>query len=195
MPGEVVFPEILETERLVLRRYGKPDAPAILDLVEKNRPHLIQSFAPMAKGVSEISAAESFVRGKAKQWDARRAFCYGIWRQDSQALIGQLQLKNIAWDIPSAELSYFIDSASQRQGFASEAISVVLRVAFTQLDFKRIFLRIIPSNQRSLLLAKKLGFVHEGLHRSEFRCGYGDLHDVHYFSLTPGDVGKGPVNS
>lgn len=93
-------------------------------------------------------------------------------------------MKNVVWDVPSAELSYFISSSAQRQGFATEAISRILRLAFEQLDFKRMFVRIIPSNKESILLANKLGFEHEGLHRNEFRCGFGELHDVHYFSLT-----------
>jgi RimJ/RimL family protein N-acetyltransferase len=113
-----------------------------------------------------------------------RLFCYGIWLKVSKQQIGQLQVKNIVWDVPSAELSYFIGSSTQRQGFATEAISGILRTAFKQLDFKRMFVRIIPSNEESIFLASKLGFKHEGLHRNEFRCGFGELHDVHYFSLT-----------
>jgi RimJ/RimL family protein N-acetyltransferase len=94
----------------------------------------------------------------------------------------------------SAELSYFIDNSSERQGFATEAISEILRVALEQLDFKRIFVRIISSNQGSIALANKLGFKHEGLHRNAFRCGFGELHDVHYFSVTTEDFRKGFTN-
>jgi RimJ/RimL family protein N-acetyltransferase len=98
------------------------------------------------------------------------------------------------WDVPSAELSYFIDSSSERQGFATESISVILRAAFEQVNFKRIFVRIIPSNQGSIALADKLGFKHEGLHRNAFRCGFGELHDVHYFSVTTEDFRTGFTN-
>jgi ribosomal-protein-alanine N-acetyltransferase len=77
--------------------------------------------------------------------------------------------------------------SSQRKGFATEAISVVLRTAFQDSDFNRIFVRIIPSNRKSLLLVEKLGFKQEGLHRNELQCGLGELHDVYYFSLTQED--------
>jgi RimJ/RimL family protein N-acetyltransferase len=187
MPSEVSFPEHLDTERLILRRYTSADAPGILEVVDKNRTRLIQNFSQMARGLSTIKDAESFVEIKTEQWNARCAFCYGVWLKGSKQQIGQLLVKNIVWDVPSAELSYFIDSSSQRQGFASEAISAILGTAFEQMDFKRMFVRIIPSNRESISLAKKLGFSHEGLHRNEFRCGYGELHDVHYFSLTPDD--------
>jgi RimJ/RimL family protein N-acetyltransferase len=187
MPGDATFPEPLETERLVLRQYGSADAASIFELVEKNRAQLLQNFSQMAKGLSQIEEAKVFVNDKADQWNGRKAFCYGIWLKASKEQIGQIQVKNIVWEVPSAELSYFIASSSQRQGFASEAISTILRAAFRELDFKRMFVRIVPSNRESMFLANKLGFKHEGVHRSEFRCGFGDLHDVHYFSLTTDD--------
>jgi len=191
MPGEVIFPEHLDTDRLVLRRYSNADAPTILELVDRNRDRLIRNFSQMAKSLSQGEDAKSFTEDKAEQWNTRKAFCYGIWRKASRELIGQLQVKNIAWDVPSAELSYFIDASSRRQGFATEAIAAIVRVAFQELDFKRMFVRIIPSNQESISLANKLGFKHEGLHRNEFRCGFGELHDVHYFSLTSDDFTAG----
>ena len=194
MPREVTFPELLETERLVLRRYRSVDAAGILELVDKNRARLVQNFSPMANALFRGEDVKSFVEDKTEQWNAGRAFCYGIWFKISEQQIGQLQVKNVVWDVPSAELSYFIDSSSERQGFATEAISGILRVALGQLDFKRIFVRIIPSNQRSIALANKLGFKHEGLHKNAFRCGFGELHDVHYFSVTMEDFRTGFTN-
>jgi len=141
----------------------------------------------MAKGLLQVQEAISFTEEKAEQWKARKAFCCDIWLKVSKEQLWQLQVKNVACDVPPAELSYFIGSSYQRQGFASETISAILRIAFAELDFMRVFVRIIPSNQHSLLLAKKLGFKHEGLHRNEFRCGFGELHDVHHFLLTIDD--------
>jgi len=191
MRGEVTFPERLDTERLVLRRYSSADAPGILELVDKNRDRLLQNFSRMAKGLSQAEDVKSFTEDKTEQWNTRKAFCYGIWLKASKEQIGQLQVKNIVWDVPSAELSYFIGRSAQRQGFATEAISAILCTAFKQLDFRRMFVRIIPSNKESISLATKLGFKHEGVHRNEFRCGFGDLHDVHYFSLTSDDFRTG----
>jgi RimJ/RimL family protein N-acetyltransferase len=187
MPCEGTFPEILDTERLVLRRYASADGAAILELIDKNRARLMQNFSQMAKGLFKDEDVKSFVEDKTEQWATGKAFCYGIWLKTSKQQVGQLQVKHIAWDVPSAELSYFIGSSSARHGFAAEAISAILRTAFKQLDFRRVFVRIVTSNHESISLANKLGFKHEGFHRNEFRCGFGELHDVHYFSLTSDD--------
>jgi ribosomal-protein-alanine N-acetyltransferase len=84
-------------------------------------------------------------------------------------------------------LGYFIGTARQRQGYASDSIRAILRLAFLELQFQRIFVRILPSNRESFLLARKLGFHEEGVQRKAFRCGLGQLHDVQYLSLTTED--------
>ena len=179
MPSELTFPEVVDTERLLLRRYGAADAPSILDLVDANRELLMQDFSQMAKGLSAEKEARDFVKERAEQWDSGKLFCYGIRLKPEAQLIGQLQVKNILWDVPSAELSYFIGALWQRRGFASEAVAAIVRTAFQQFEFQRLFVRVLPSNQESLALARKLGFQHEGLQRNAYRCGHGKLHDVH----------------
>lgn len=159
----------------MLRRYDDADAPGLLTLVESNRAQLPRSFATLANGVLRIGDAASFVRDKAGQWDAGTTFCCGIRPKPTMPLIGRLQVKNIAWDIPAAELSCFIDAA------------------FGKLAFARLSVRIIASNHGSIALANRLGFRHEGLLRNTFRCGHGELHDVHHFSLAADDLPLRPA--
>jgi RimJ/RimL family protein N-acetyltransferase len=180
------FPDEVETERLVLRRYRSEDAAEILELVQRNQAQLAREFAQTA-GLRSVDDAQAFTGEKQEQWNVGRTFCYGIWRKQPREQIGQIQVKNIGWEIPSAELGYFIDRSAQRRGYASESIGRILGLAFQQLGFQRIFVRILPSNRESFSLAKKLGFQEEGLHRRAFRCGFGELHDVHYLSLTRED--------
>ena len=190
MPVNATFPESLSTARLELRAYGKADAAAILALIEADRQRLLRNFKDLAQGLATLEEARSFIADCARQREARKTFFYGIWLKEPRQLVGQLKLKNLLWDMPSAELSYFIGSAHQRQGYASEAIKAVLQEAFENLGFNRVYARIIASNTESLELARKLGMRHEGLHRLEFRCGLGELHDVNYFALAPGDFGS-----
>ena len=180
------FPEQVETERLVLRRYLPKDAEALLTLVEANRDVLRREFAQMA-GLGSKLESQSFIVEKSDQWSTGRTFCFGIWRRSTGELIGQLQVKNVAWEIPAAELGYFVGGAWHRLGYASESVQEILRVAFEQLSFERVFVRILPGNQESLGLAKKLGFREEGVQRKAFRCGYGALHDVRFLAMVRQD--------
>ncbi|MDT8068152.1 MAG: GNAT family protein [Terriglobia bacterium] len=184
--GEKNFPRKIETERLILRPYRAGDALELLGLVDGNRLELIREFAQIA-ALQNREQMDNFILTKREQWEQRKNFCYGIWQKGAEQLIGQIQVKNITWEIPAAELSYFIGKESQRRGYASECIRAVVAMAFDELQFERIFVRILPSNVKSRAIAKKLGFQEEGLHRNAFRCGFGQLHDVYYLSATKGN--------
>jgi RimJ/RimL family protein N-acetyltransferase len=188
MSAEFQFPQLLETPRLSLRVYGKIDAPALLSLIDENRQELRRNFAPMARDILQPADAIDFVDECSRKWTNGKEFTYGIWHKPSKELVGQIKMKSVAWDIPAAELSYFIGASSQRRGFAAEAIATVAHTAIDRLNFKRICLRIIAANVASLQLAEKLGFQREGLHRNEFRCGLDELHDVFHYSLTAEDL-------
>jgi len=184
--AEHSFPETMSTQRLIIRRYRSEDSAGILELVQQNRAQLIRDFAQQA-ALPTLADAQAFTAEKHEQWASGRTFCYGIWRKPTGEQVGQIQVKNIEWKIPSAELGYFIGGSFQRRGYATESIRELLRIAFEHLGFQRVFVRILPANRESLSLASKLGFQEEGLHRRAFRCGFGELHDVHYLSLTPED--------
>jgi len=183
---EKSFPERLRTERLILRRYRLEDSSGVLMLINQNREGLVREFAQMAALRTSEDVA-SFLSEKREQWNEGKTFCYGIWDDEQGSQVGQIQVKNIAWEIPAAELGYFIDEAWQRRGYAAEAIRAVLEFAFQELAFERIFVRILPSNSASLRLAQKLGFLPEGLHRRAYRCGFGELHDVQYLGIIRDD--------
>jgi len=177
------FPEVLTTPRLSLRRYGAQDTDSVRMLVSDNRDHLMISFPEMARGMLNDAEVAAYIDQKSALWKAGKTFCYGIWNENSKTLIGQIQAKNILWSVPSAELSYFIATSSLRQGYASEAITRLLRTALDDFSLVRVYIRVIASNAASLALAERLGFSAEGLHRQEFRCGYGRLHDVQHLSI------------
>lgn len=181
------FPNRIQAARVLLRAYQE-DINSILELLEPNREQLIREFPQMA-WLRTPEEVRDFLEQKTEQWRSGKNFCYGIWSRGEEKQVGQIQVKNISWDIPSAELGYFIGAAWQRRGLATESIRAILRVAFDELGFQRIYVRILVSNAESFALAKKLGFREEGLHRKAFRCGFGQLHDVYYMALTAGDYG------
>ncbi|HKR31973.1 MAG TPA: hypothetical protein VJT08_15940 [Terriglobales bacterium] len=101
------FPNGLKTDRLLLRSYNQEDPLGILNLVNGNRDMLLREFAQLAS-LRTIEDAASFVSGKHEQRNGCETFCYGVWRSDEPEQIGQIQVKNISWKIPAAELGYFI---------------------------------------------------------------------------------------
>jgi RimJ/RimL family protein N-acetyltransferase len=187
MPPAHSFPDPLAAARFHLRRYQSYDAPAVLRLVDRNRERLVRNFPELAQRMKTGEEASAYVGATDKQWRDGVAFVYGIWTLSAGTLIGQIRVKNIVWNVPSAELSYFVDKDWLRRGVATEAIGAVLRESFEASGFKRIYARVIGANEESLALARRLKLQHEGVQRNAFRCGLGELHDLHVFAMTDVD--------
>lgn len=81
--------------------------------------------------------------------------------------------------------SYGLDIAPehQRNGYASEAIQLVLRYYFAELRYQKVTVAIHSDNPASMKLHHKLGFVQEGAHRRMMFTN-GRFIDVLWFGLT-----------
>ena len=72
-----------------------------------------------------------------------------------------------ACDPHAGTFSYGLDVASEHrcQGYASEAILLVVRYYFHELRYQKVSVVVHADNPASLRLHEKLGFVHEGTQR------------------------------
>ena len=84
---------------------------------------------------------------------------HGQWR-----LAGAVSLHITPYS-RSGEIGYWIDGGHEGRGLASRAVAAVLDHAFGALGIERVALHTDPANQRSRALARRLGFVEEGLLR------------------------------
>jgi RimJ/RimL family protein N-acetyltransferase len=177
------FPTSILTERLSLRWYTLDSASELFHLVERNRTKLQTSFSPMAEKLTRLHNVVEFISDSKLLWDQGSIFQYGIHRRLDDRLIGQIKVKNIDAAQSTIELSYFIDKDWLHQGFASESVLAIVRLAFLKLQFSKINIRVIASNIESLNMAHKLGFAEEKIRKQDFLCGHGKVHDVHYLAL------------
>jgi len=91
-------------------------------------------------------------------------------------VVGLVNLDGLDWANSHAEIGIALTSQSARgQGFAYEALSLLIDFAFQELGLHRIWARIIDGNEPSLKLFARLGFRMEGRmsghvrRRGEFR--------------------------
>lgn len=179
-----IFPKKIETPRLCLRPYQFDDADSLFHLFINHRLDFCENFPAAFKEVQSRDDIHKYILDKVCQWQENKFFGYLIFSKDTNQLLGQFHIKNINWEIPSAELSYLIDSKYRRQGYATEVLDKMIHLCQKEKEMQRIFIRILPSNQASLHLAKKLNFEKEGLHRKEYVTADGKLSDIFYFSLS-----------
>lgn len=85
-----------------------------------------------------------------------------IWDRNQENIIGEVWWKVIDWAVPNLQISYWLDTRYSGQGYAFEAVATVIKHAFAKRNAKCIQLYISQKNPRSVHLARKLGFEHEG---------------------------------
>ena len=79
-------------------------------------------------------------------------------------LIGDvsLHLRNVAADDRRAEIGWIIGTEWAGHGYATEAARAMLRIAFDTLGARYVSAVMDPDNERSHLLARRLGFLQIG---------------------------------
>jgi len=97
---------------------------------------------------------------------------------ENDKLIGLCSLLNVDTRSRNAEYGISIgDKDSWNKGYGTDATSIMLRIAFDELNLHRVFLRVYDFNERAIRVYEKLGFVKEGVLRQHvFRDG--KYHDV-----------------
>jgi RimJ/RimL family protein N-acetyltransferase len=88
---------------------------------------------------------------------------------DEDRLIGFLALFNHFWNHGDAWVAIGLGEAdSWGKGYGSDAMQLVLRYAFDELNLHRVTLCVFEYNQRAIRSYQKVGFVEEGRIRGEF---------------------------
>ena len=174
----------LLAKRVHLRTYDLRDAEALLDSVERNRASLFDSLTTTAL-LNTDREVKSYIALRAHLHVDGTTTTYGVWTNSpTPLLIGQIATRNIDWKLRSAEFGYYIDGEMREQGFGREALERVTEELMVQHGFNRLTLRISPKNLASLSLAKRVGFVEEGIMRNGHVNGSGGLEDVVLLSKT-----------
>jgi RimJ/RimL family protein N-acetyltransferase len=86
---------------------------------------------------------------------------------ESDKLIGFVVIHRIEWNNQAGLLAIGIgDSKNHSKGYGSDALKLILRFAFHELNLNRVGLDVIEYNKKAIHAYEKVGFQHEGRMRS-----------------------------
>ena len=115
------------------------------------------------------------------------AACRLICRIEDDALLGAVNLSEIVRGVfQSGYLGYYIGAPYQGQGYMTEALGLMLRLAFGGLRLRRIEANIQPGNLASLALVRRAGFRREGCSPRYLKVA-GDWRDHERWALVAED--------
>jgi ribosomal-protein-alanine N-acetyltransferase len=90
-------------------------------------------------------------------------FRFLICRNPDGVIVGGIGLFHIVRQVlQSGVVGYMVGAPFARQGYATEALQLVLRFAFKSLKLHRVEASIQPGNAASIALARRVGFKREG---------------------------------
>jgi RimJ/RimL family protein N-acetyltransferase len=105
-------------------------------------------------------------------------YVFGIVLRKTGQLIGSCGLHGINVRSHCASLGIMIgESELQNCGHGSEAMRLLLRFAFEELNLNRVELCVFDHNPRAIHVYEKCGFVLEGRHRQAL-WRHGQYHDI-----------------
>jgi len=152
---------ILETGRLRLREINVEDADFILRLL--NEPSFIQNIAD--RGVRTSDDARRYIRQGPAASYLKHGF--GLWLvelKEAGVPIGICGLiKRDA--LEDVDIGYALVPEFWSKGYAREASSAVLSLAFEKHGLKRVAAIVNPENLSSIRLLEKIGFRFERMLR------------------------------
>jgi RimJ/RimL family protein N-acetyltransferase len=110
------------------------------------------------------------------------AFYFAIRPVDDERFVGLINLSDIEWNHGVADLGMGIGREDWGKGYGTEALAILLRFAFHELNLHRVGLTVFDYNDRAVALYESAGFVKEGTDR-EFLNRDGRRFDMHRYGL------------
>ena len=136
------------------------------------------------------------IRHWQKQWQlGGPGRSFAVRETGTRRLVGGCVLEIRPDDGEIAELSYWVFPPYRRRGYATRSVELVCRYAFDHLGIVRVELYIEPTNDASLRVAAKAGFLQEGLLRQHDRCHGGRWDMVLFSRLRTDGLPSGPCAS
>jgi RimJ/RimL family protein N-acetyltransferase len=97
---------------------------------------------------------------------ARKLFYFVIRSREGDRLVGFARLQWIEWTNGTSHLRLYIgDPADRGKGYGSEALRLILRYAFEELNLHRVTISVAGYNEGAIRFFERAGFVTEVVRR------------------------------
>ena len=152
-------PEIITTERLILRKPRMDDAPVIFETYAQD-PEVTRYL--VWKPHQNIQETEQFLRACGQLWRTGKDFAYAITLKENDSLIGMFGLHPMKFKI---EVGYALAHPYWGKGYMTEVLRTVIDWGLAQPDIFRVQAFCDVENLGSARVMEKAGMTREGLLR------------------------------
>jgi len=151
----------LETERLTIRRMNRNDAD---DMYEYARLEEVTKYLLWSPHPSR-DYTYAYLASVQKYYKNGSYHDYAVVLRPSGRMIGTCGFSNVHERDNAAEIGYVINPAFSGMGYATEAVTAMLRFGFCNAGLNRIEARYMAGNDASRRVMEKCFMTYEGMHR------------------------------
>lgn len=184
-PVLIEVPERIVTERLVLAA-PRPGLGQALNAAVCESLETLKPWMPWAQTAPSIDESEAVLRHQLAKFVLRSDLVYQIYAKTAEAqpgrLLGGTGLHRLDWTVRRFEIGYWIRRSAEGQGFVSETVQALTRMAFESLQARRVEIRMDDTNLRSRGVAERCGFELEGVLRRDSLNVAGEPRDTRVYA-------------
>jgi len=171
---------LIQSNRLILRPITAEDAEAVFGYRSNAVVNQFQGWIP-----ETIADVHDFIRNKVSlvidQPDTW--FQLAIIKKDNGELIGDIGIHFLESDSLQVEIGFTLDCNQHGKGFATEALTEILKFLFLKLNKHRIITSIDPRNEKSIKVVERLGMRKEAHFRKSLLINNEWVDDLVYAIL------------
>jgi ribosomal-protein-alanine N-acetyltransferase len=157
---------LIRARGLWLRPPQMSDYAEWAQLRASSRDHLTPWEPQWARDELSRSAYRRRLRHYQREQREDQGYAFFLFRAGDDTMLGGLTLSNVRRGVSqSASLGYWLGVNHVRQGYMTEAVRILLPVAFEELRLHRIEAACLPVNIASIRVLQRNSFQHEGLAR------------------------------
>ncbi|MFK7969255.1 MAG: GNAT family N-acetyltransferase [Bacteroidia bacterium] len=171
----------IQIQHFTLTAFNTQESAAFYGLVDANRSRLEDYFAGTVGFTKTPEAAHQYCIQMEQRRLEKTYFPFVLKDKTTGNLVAWIDVKNIDWRIPKAEIGYFIDKEHEGQGLTSQAVSHVVKHIVEEYGFRKLLCRVNDRNTGSIHVALKSGFELEGTIRRDYKTTKGEVVDLNYY--------------
>ena len=169
---------ILEGSLVRLAALTKNDMPHVARFQRDARTWRLMDTRPAAPDA--VEKHEAWLEESSK---SHNEFRFSIRLLDSDEFLGIAELDGVDWPHGDCGLGIgLMDPESWGKGYGRDAVALLLRFAFAELNLHRVTLTVFEYNERAIALYEKMGFHREGTFRERLRRD-GKRYDMYLYGI------------
>ncbi|NYI04052.1 GNAT family N-acetyltransferase [Allostreptomyces psammosilenae] len=158
------FPDVsLGTDRLVLRRFEAEDVPQLVDMMDDEA---VVTWLRVPHPYTARHAEEWVRHGARRLREDGDGLALAVCEHLTGRLVGSITLQGTDWAVRSTDLTVVTAPWARGEGYAPEAVLAIARWLFEEHGFARVEMRTAAGNAAPQQVARKAGFISEGVLRS-----------------------------